>query len=92
LTSGHYFSYVKNKSDGLWYLCNDSVVRKVETSRVFSSQAYILAYRKVSELKLEELKSNISISSFGTKLNRSIMNINTEQDVDLGFGSLLGDP
>ncbi|EJK46029.1 hypothetical protein THAOC_35324 [Thalassiosira oceanica] len=39
---GHYFAYVRKGKD--WYLCNDSVVTKVDVSEVLKSQAYVLVY------------------------------------------------
>jgi hypothetical protein len=46
--SGHYISYVKN--NGEWFLCNDSVVEKVDISTVLDQQAYILMY-EVAEMR-----------------------------------------
>jgi ubiquitin C-terminal hydrolase len=46
--SGHYISYVKN--NGEWFLCNDSVVRKVDIATVLDQQAYILMY-EVAEMR-----------------------------------------
>lgn len=40
--SGHYLAYVKR--NGQWYLCNDSVVKKVDEATALDQQAYILMY------------------------------------------------
>jgi hypothetical protein len=46
--SGHYISYVKN--NGEWFLCNDSIVKKVDIATVLDQQAYILMY-EVAEMR-----------------------------------------
>jgi ubiquitin C-terminal hydrolase len=46
--SGHYISYVKN--NGEWFLCNDSIVKKVDIATVLDQQAYILIY-EVAEMR-----------------------------------------
>jgi ubiquitin C-terminal hydrolase len=67
--SGHYFSYVKNPVTNLWYLCDDHKIREVPEKTALSSQAFILAYTLTSKLADDDLKSNISVSSFGTVIN-----------------------
>lgn len=92
LSSGHYYSYVKNRDDDQWYWCNDSVIRKVDPQRIFSSQAYMLAYRKVTSLNEEEVRSNISMSSFGTVLKQSILSKKMlDEDLEFGQDSFLSE-
>jgi hypothetical protein len=69
---GHYFSYVKN--DENWYLvifpcklkANDRRISEVEEDEVMSSKAYMLVYERVEVLTGDDIRSNITISSFGT--------------------------
>ena len=64
--SGHYICYAKQPSTSLWYLCDDHRVREVSEASVLASQAFIVAYTRTSKLRDEDVRSNISISSFGT--------------------------
>ena len=43
LTSGHYTSFCKSRSDGNWYKCDDSRVTKINAS-IKTSAAYLLFY------------------------------------------------
>ncbi|XP_054721675.1 ubiquitin carboxyl-terminal hydrolase 22-like isoform X1 [Uloborus diversus] len=43
--SGHYICYVK-LTDNEWYICDDSKIRKVQPSEVFSAEGYMLFYHK----------------------------------------------
>jgi hypothetical protein len=53
----------------------------------------MLAYRKISALHDDEVRSNISISSFGTALKPSIIDKNgkVDDEFELGLGSMFGD-
>lgn len=44
INGGHYLSYIKDK--GIWYQCNDSLIKIVEFSDVLKSPAYLLFYHK----------------------------------------------
>jgi len=46
LGGGHYTAYGKNRLTGDWYKFDDSSVSKVDESRVVTSSAYVLFYRK----------------------------------------------
>jgi ubiquitin C-terminal hydrolase len=45
---GHYTANVKNCVDGCWYTMDDSHVSKVNESRIFGPQAYMLFYKRVA--------------------------------------------
>lgn len=53
LSSGHYFAFVKSLQDGQWYKANDSHVRALDKSELFSERsfqsAYVLFYKRVKE-------------------------------------------
>ena len=50
LGGGHYTAFAKNFKDGTWYNFNDSHVSKLtDTSRLVSSMAYVLFYRRVKK-------------------------------------------
>jgi len=46
LGGGHYTAYGKNYKNGKWYKFDDSSVSEVEESRVVTSSAYVLFYRR----------------------------------------------
>lgn len=46
LGGGHYTAFAQNKDDKNWYKFDDSYVSKVEDSKVQSSSAYVLFYRR----------------------------------------------
>ena len=55
-SSGHYYVYLKNREDGLWYKYNDATITPVEKSEVFrqasegakaDTNAYFLGYEKL---------------------------------------------
>jgi len=46
LGGGHYTAYGKNRLNGNWYKFDDSSVSRVEESRVVTSSAYVLFYRR----------------------------------------------
>ncbi len=43
---GHYTAYAKNFKDGKWYKYDDSSVQRMDESRVKTSSAYVLFYRR----------------------------------------------
>lgn len=47
---GHYIAYLKSLSSESWYVCNDSLVDKVEFYRVKHSKPYILLYINTENL------------------------------------------
>lgn len=67
--SGHYFCYIKHPLTQKWYICDDHKVREVPEEIVLGCQAFILAYTRTSRLQDSDIKSNISVSSFGTVVN-----------------------
>eukprot|EP01118_Nematostelium_gracile_P016981 TRINITY_DN7131_c0_g1_i1.p1 TRINITY_DN7131_c0_g1~~TRINITY_DN7131_c0_g1_i1.p1 ORF type:complete len:918 (-),score=273.75 TRINITY_DN7131_c0_g1_i1:43-2796(-) len=46
LGGGHYTAYGKNRLNNEWYKFDDSSVSKIEESRVVTSSAYVLFYRR----------------------------------------------
>lgn len=46
LGGGHYTAYAKNFKDNKWYKYDDSSVQKVDESKVKTSAAYVLFYRR----------------------------------------------
>ncbi|KAJ8126360.1 hypothetical protein O1611_g7278 [Lasiodiplodia mahajangana] len=52
LGGGHYTAYAKNFLDGQWYSYNDSSVSKTTTDRIVDSSAYMLFYRRRSDVPL----------------------------------------
>ncbi|KAJ8118941.1 hypothetical protein ONZ43_g3891 [Nemania bipapillata] len=52
LGGGHYTAYAKNFIDGQWYSYNDSSVSKTTTDRIVDSSAYMLFYRRQSNIPL----------------------------------------
>ncbi|KAI0390532.1 hypothetical protein F5Y17DRAFT_55790 [Xylariaceae sp. FL0594] len=52
LGGGHYTAYAKNFVDGQWYSYNDSVVSKTSPDRIVDAAAYMLFYRRQSEVPL----------------------------------------
>lgn len=44
LGGGHYIAYAKNKKDKQWYKYDDSMVSKIEESKVKTQSAYVLFY------------------------------------------------
>lgn len=47
LGGGHYTAYAKNFKNQQWYNFNDSHVSRADPSRLVSSMAYVLFYRRV---------------------------------------------
>lgn len=45
LMGGHYWSYIKN-ANGDWYTFNDTIVKKMDTDKLISVNAYCLFYKK----------------------------------------------
>jgi ubiquitin carboxyl-terminal hydrolase 8 len=43
---GHYYSYVKNPINGLWYICDDGDVYHVDADEVLRCNGYVLFYRQ----------------------------------------------
>ncbi|RYP15060.1 hypothetical protein DL765_005954 [Monosporascus sp. GIB2] len=52
LGGGHYTAHAKNFVDGQWYTYNDSSVSKAQTSTIVDSSAYLLFYRRRSDVPL----------------------------------------
>ncbi|CAJ2509958.1 Uu.00g058580.m01.CDS01 [Anthostomella pinea] len=52
LGGGHYTAYAKNFVDGQWYSYNDSSVSKISPDRIMDSSAYLLFYRRRSNVPL----------------------------------------
>ncbi|KAI0840444.1 UCH-domain-containing protein [Hypoxylon sp. FL0890] len=49
---GHYTAHAKNFIDGQWYTYNDSSVSRTSPDRIVDSSAYLLFYRRRSEVPL----------------------------------------
>ncbi|KAI0527778.1 hypothetical protein F5B22DRAFT_3774 [Xylaria bambusicola] len=83
LGGGHYTAYAKSFVDGQWYSYNDSSVSKTSTDRIVDSSAYMLFYRRRSDVPLG-----------GSRLH-AILERFTEEDDDemsgLGEGRRLGE-
>ena len=43
---GHYIAYCKNKIENKWFEFNDSNVSEIDESKIVSSSAYVLFYKK----------------------------------------------
>ncbi|KAI0448939.1 hypothetical protein F5B21DRAFT_520893 [Xylaria acuta] len=52
LGGGHYTAFAKNFVDGQWYSYNDSSVSKTTTDHIVDSSAYMLFYRRRSDVPL----------------------------------------
>ncbi|KAI5924835.1 hypothetical protein F4810DRAFT_96440 [Camillea tinctor] len=52
LGGGHYTAYAKNFVDDQWYSYNDSVVSKTSSDRIVDASAYLLFYRRRSNIPL----------------------------------------
>ncbi|KAI1098207.1 UCH-domain-containing protein [Jackrogersella minutella] len=52
LGGGHYTAHAKNFVDGQWYTYNDSSVSRASADRIVDSSAYLLFYRRRSEIPL----------------------------------------
>ncbi|GAP88489.2 putative ubiquitin specific peptidase 11 [Rosellinia necatrix] len=52
LGGGHYTAYAKNFINDQWYSYNDSTVAKTTTDRIVDSSAYMLFYRRQSNIPL----------------------------------------
>ncbi|KAI8963906.1 UCH-domain-containing protein [Daldinia sp. FL1419] len=52
LGGGHYTAHAKNFIDGQWYTYNDSSVSRASPDRIVDSSAYLLFYRRRSEIPL----------------------------------------
>ncbi|KAI1492443.1 hypothetical protein F5X96DRAFT_626311 [Biscogniauxia mediterranea] len=52
LGGGHYTAYAKNFVDDQWYSYNDSTVTKTSSDRIVDSSAYLLFYRRRSNVPL----------------------------------------
>ncbi|KAF3063859.1 putative ubiquitin carboxyl-terminal hydrolase 12 [Daldinia childiae] len=52
LGGGHYTAHAKNFVDGHWYTYNDSSVSRASPDRIVDSSAYLLFYRRRSEIPL----------------------------------------
>ncbi|RYP90467.1 hypothetical protein DL770_003440 [Monosporascus sp. CRB-9-2] len=52
LGGGHYTAHAKNFIDGQWYTYNDSSVSKAQTGTIVDSSAYLLFYRRRSDVPL----------------------------------------
>ncbi|KAI0542302.1 hypothetical protein GGR58DRAFT_510328 [Xylaria digitata] len=83
LGGGHYTAYAKNFNDGQWYSYNDSSVSKTTTDRIVDSSAYMLFYRR---------RSNVPLG--GPILHRILERFGDDDDDEmsgLGEGQRLGE-
>ncbi|TVY17333.1 putative ubiquitin carboxyl-terminal hydrolase 12, partial [Lachnellula arida] len=65
LGGGHYTAFAKNYTDGEWYEYNDSSVTKTkDPSRVVTQSAYLLFYRRRSEVPLGGTKIQQIVQDF----------------------------
>ena len=48
---GHYYSYIKNEENDMWYIFDDHNVRRISTDIIVTSNAYILFYIRKDLLK-----------------------------------------
>jgi len=63
LGGGHYTGYGKNRINNEWYKFDDSSVSKVDESRVVTSSAYVLFYRRRDTLTTASVPLPISNSA-----------------------------
>ncbi|RWA10790.1 hypothetical protein EKO27_g4321 [Xylaria grammica] len=75
LGGGHYTAYAKNFTDGQWYSYNDSSVSKTTTDRIVDSSAYMLFYRR---------QSNVPLG--GSRLHRILERFIDDDDEMSGLG------
>ncbi|KAK6079971.1 ubiquitin carboxyl-terminal hydrolase [Seiridium cupressi] len=52
LGGGHYTAHAKNFVDGQWYSYNDSAVSRANTDKIVDTSAYLLFYRRRSDVPL----------------------------------------
>ncbi|KAI1429243.1 hypothetical protein F5Y12DRAFT_727337 [Xylaria sp. FL1777] len=83
LGGGHYTAYAKSFIDGQWYSYNDSSVSKTTADRIVDSSAYMLFYRR---------RSNVSLGGprLQTILERFVDHDDGEMS-ELGEGRRLGE-
>ncbi|KAK1826584.1 hypothetical protein QBC39DRAFT_334886 [Podospora conica] len=85
LGGGHYTAFAKSFMDGDWYEYNDAhTYRLSDPQKVVSSSAYLLFYRRRSELPLGGPRFVDIVDRFNSKFN------NSEEDTDSGEGQRLG--
>lgn len=66
---GHYYSYVKNPINSLWYLCDDDDIYNVDDDEPLQCNGYVLFYR-------QQIKLN-------NKINDNIDEINDDKNNDI---------
>ena len=60
LGGGHYTAFALNKNDKKWYKFDDSMVSKTEESKVKSSSAYVLFYKRRDVVGLNAMSTPAS--------------------------------
>lgn len=66
LGGGHYTAYAKNYKNGKWYKFDDSSVSEVEESRVVTSSAYVLFYRRKDTLDVANGQTPVTTTTTTT--------------------------
>ncbi|XP_045144453.1 ubiquitin carboxyl-terminal hydrolase 20 [Echinops telfairi] len=61
--SGHYIAYCQNVINGQWYEFDDQYVTEVHETVVQSTEAYVLFYRKSSEVAVRERQQVVSLAA-----------------------------
>jgi ubiquitin C-terminal hydrolase len=46
---GHYYSYIKNSLNNLWYLCDDGDIYNVEEDEPLRANGYVLFYKQIQQ-------------------------------------------
>ncbi|KAK4123327.1 ubiquitin carboxyl-terminal hydrolase-like protein [Parathielavia appendiculata] len=88
LGGGHYTAFAKNFVDGEWYEYNDATVTKLkDTSRVVTSAAYLLFYRRRSDVPLGGPRFQEIFDRFNNQANPDGNVSDSGEGQRLGLGS-----
>ncbi|KAI1096322.1 ubiquitin carboxyl-terminal hydrolase-like protein [Rostrohypoxylon terebratum] len=91
LGGGHYTAFAKNFVDNQWYTYNDSTVSSTSADRIVDSSAYLLFYRRRSEVPLGGPRFQQILDRFEDDASDSDLPDSGEgQGLDEGFSPLTG--
>ncbi|KAG9244656.1 hypothetical protein BJ878DRAFT_542082 [Calycina marina] len=91
LGGGHYTAFAKNFLDHQWYEHNDSMVNKTDISRIITRSAYLLFYRRRSDVPLGGPRFQQIVNDFDKSTEISEASEPSEDDTtESGEGKGLG--